>query len=919
MASNLLSRLLPAADENSAYEPLTQHPPRAHRPEGDDNASLTLDEENLEARFQDTDLEHLLAEAADSQITTRSPTLPPNNTTHTNRSMAPRPATTHNRPRWMQPAPSRQPAARMDEDDDVPESLLLDSDRPSAAQPREHPRQTHVRPDRLPSPVPGPSTHANRTQWNTTRAQQRLYGDSRPVPSRRHFGAQLGTNGVVFTDPKEEAMWRWANVHNLDRFLTEVYTYYQGHGMQSILLNQYLNLLRTACVVTTCTILLFGINYKKIHESNSIRDIFVKDAIRNIHGFWLCGLWVFIVVWVYKLVQVTLSIRPLWLMRAFYQHLLDIPESDIQTATWQLVVHRLMALRDANLTTAENISAADRRELGANSKQRMDAHDIANRVMRRDNYLIALFNKDIPNLTVPLPFFGDIQFFSRTMELLLETCVMQFVFTADGHVRREFLTSKERRNLIDCLNQRFKKAAILSVLIAPVSVIYFVVSYFFHYFSEFRKDPSQLGSRMFTPMAEWKFREFNELRHLFEQRRNLAYPYADRYLNQFPKNKSDQLCEFVAFVVSIGIAVLVLGSLLYPETITRLEIMPGKPVFFWIGVLSAIYAAARNQITNPADIIMEPEVALKEVIAITHYCPASWRDRLHTDEVRREFSQVYQMKIAIFLEELLSMVLTPLVLWYSLPQCSERIVDFFREFTIHVDGLGHVCSYAVFDFQKTDNIAQDTHAQQHENYRKQWFRSNDGKLDASINGFLQAYSRNPGNRGPTASNFNLPPAFNPLAGSSTGVDHGPAGVRNPASRRGGQRAALRSTAAAAAPGSPMGSVLLDPHHQPSVISTRHSPHAAARSRYNPNRNPSRHLDELDEEVEAGTVGARRVLSPGQVLEDDSNLGESWLHNASSGGGDEDDLDAVGGVKGAGVLGLLQQFQNAHAQGRGPGV
>lgn len=417
---------------------------------------------------------------------------------------------------------------------------------------------------------------------------------------------------------------------------------------------------------------------------------------------------------------------------------------------------------------------------------------------------------------------------------------------------------------------------------------------------------------MFTPMAEWKFREFNELRHLFEQRRNLAYPYADRYLNQFPKNKSDQLCEFVAFVVSIGIAVLVLGSLLYPETITRLEILPGKPVFFWIGVLSAVYAAARNQITNPADIIMEPEVALKEVIAITHYCPASWRDRLHTDEVRREFSQLYQVKISIFLEELLSMVLTPFVLWYSLPQCSERIVDFFREFTIHVDGLGHVCSYAVFDFKKTDNIAQDQ-AQQHEKYRQQWFRSNDGKLDASINGFLQAYSRNPGNRGATGSHFNLPPAFNPLAGSATGVEHGPAGARNPTTRRGGQRATSRPAAVVA--GSPMGSVLLDPHHQPSFVNTRH----AALSRYNPNRNPPRHLDELDEEVEAGMPDGRQVLSSGQIAEDESNLGESWLHNASSGGGDDDDLDAADGAKGAGVLGLLQQFQNAHAQGRGPGV
>lgn len=242
MASNLLSRLLPAADENSAYEPLSQHSPRARRPEGDAHASLTLDEENLEARFQDTDLEHLLAEAADSQITTRSPTLAPNNNNN-NRGMAPPPVTTHNRPRWMQPAPSRPSAAQVDEDDDVPESLLLDSDRPSAARPREHPRQTQVRPDRLPSPVPGPSTHTNRTQWNATRTQQRLYGDSRPAPRQRRFGAQLGRNGVIFTDPKEEAMWRWANVHNLDRFLTEVYTYYQGHGMQSILLNQYLNLL----------------------------------------------------------------------------------------------------------------------------------------------------------------------------------------------------------------------------------------------------------------------------------------------------------------------------------------------------------------------------------------------------------------------------------------------------------------------------------------------------------------------------------------------------------------------------------------------------------------------------------------------------------------------------------------------------
>ena len=62
------------------------------------------------------------------------------------------------------------------------------------------------------------------------------------------------------------------------------------------------------------------------------------------------------------------------------------------------------------------------------------------------------------------------------------------------------------------------------------------------------------------------------------------------------------------------------------------------------------------------------------------------------------------MKIMIYAQELLSVVLTPFVLWFSLPDCAPAIVDFFREFSIHVDSLGYVCSFAVFDFQRHGNV-----------------------------------------------------------------------------------------------------------------------------------------------------------------------------------------------------------------------
>lgn len=62
------------------------------------------------------------------------------------------------------------------------------------------------------------------------------------------------------------------------------------------------------------------------------------------------------------------------------------------------------------------------------------------------------------------------------------------------------------------------------------------------------------------------------------------------------------------------------------------------------------------------------------------------------------------MKIVIYAQELLSVALTPFVLWFSLPDCAPAIVDFFREFSIHVDSLGYVCSFAVFDFQRHGNV-----------------------------------------------------------------------------------------------------------------------------------------------------------------------------------------------------------------------
>ncbi len=52
--------------------------------------------------------------------------------------------------------------------------------------------------------------------------------------------------------------------------------------------------------------------------------------------------------------------------------------------------------------------------------------------------------------------------------------------------------------------------------------------------------------------------------------------------------------------------------------------------------------------------------------------------------------------LTVFSLSLLPYFFQPFVLMCVLPSNTERIVSFFQEFTLYVDGLGHCCSYAYF-------------------------------------------------------------------------------------------------------------------------------------------------------------------------------------------------------------------------------
>ena len=235
MASNLLSRLLPSVSGSpSVYERLREPDEGSDTTDLEASVGSPLDKENLADRH--FELDPALADAMASQSVLRE-SFP----------RKPRFIRGTDRTRFKKQKPSWIPQSSGDNetdeaDDDVPLSLFVEEDGAAAPVSTSYTRTGRNREKLRSIPVMGQVTSSTRAKWQTTQEQQQLYEDPQSVSPRVTRFEEVN-DPLVIADPKMKAIWRWANVENLDNFLWEVYDYYIGNGIWCILLSRVLNLL----------------------------------------------------------------------------------------------------------------------------------------------------------------------------------------------------------------------------------------------------------------------------------------------------------------------------------------------------------------------------------------------------------------------------------------------------------------------------------------------------------------------------------------------------------------------------------------------------------------------------------------------------------------------------------------------------
>ncbi|KAI3905167.1 hypothetical protein MKX01_017413 [Papaver californicum] len=430
--------------------------------------------------------------------------------------------------------------------------------------------------------------------------------------------------------------------------------------------------------------------------------------------------------WIFTFVRFCYQLKDTLEIRRFYYNSLHVTDREVQTMPWATILEKVVQIqRSEQLCVVKDLSA----------------HDIIMRIMRKENYLIGMLNKGI--LAFPIfqwvpgsgpavssaesgiPGRKNCLMLTKTLEWTFNWCILQSMFDRNFLLQSDFISNPSS------LRRRLMVIGIAMLLLSPFNIIFMLVFHFLRHAEQFYNHPTIASSRRWSNLSRWIFREFNEVDHLFKHRINSSVIYADDYLKQFPSPIISIVAKFVSFVSGGFTAILIIIAIL-DESLLEGHIY-GRNLLWYAAVFGTVTAISRAAIVEDLQ-VHNPEGAMSLVVQHTHHMPKRWRGKENSDVVRTEFETLFQYTGMMLLEEMASIFLTPYLLIFVVPQRVEDILQFISSFTVDVEGVGHVCSLSVFDFERHGNSNYDAPYN-----TPQTQRSSQGKLEKSFLSFHSSY------------------------------------------------------------------------------------------------------------------------------------------------------------------------------------
>lgn len=572
----------------------------------------------------------------------------------------------------------------------------------------------------------------------------------------------LSSLGTSFERPKSivellqaraQNSWLSLKSNDIDEFFTRVYKYYAAKGLLSLIVAGIVPLLTSAFLVSFSTFLFACVDHSKIKDAETLSDVLVPRCLAKLPAFPAVLLLSYCSWWTFQLARLIFSIPSLLETHLFYRFLLGVSDSELGCVSWPQVANEILLLQTHGPKNRANdkLGGEDRTQLPekfccpALKRHVLNPHYIVNRIMRRDNYLIALMNQKLLNFGFPRPLTilgldrrmvdraksrfdssdelnedapllsskasgahdcrkRDESLFTQCLEFNLKLALLPFLFDSqNGQIKTQIMDTSQHAILAKNLKTRFKIIGWIHLIFSPIVFLVLVTYLFFKHARALQTNPEMMLRRTLTPLACWKFREYNELTHFWKQRVNRSLPLARLYLNQTSCGKvTASMCKFLALVSGSLASTLALLVLFDKDFKLDLQVTPSRTVVYYLTLFGSLFALSYKGIPNSERIHYDLGDLSTRWTEETHYdfYQADLDPVKSSHATQRGLESFYQHRFYLLLKELISVWLVPFIFIWSLPECSHSILQFVRFHTLPIDGLGLVCSLAAFDFGK---------------------------------------------------------------------------------------------------------------------------------------------------------------------------------------------------------------------------
>jgi len=488
---------------------------------------------------------------------------------------------------------------------------------------------------------------------------------------------------------------------NLDEFYRHAYEFYYEKGAATFICSKISNLLTLFFTVAVTGFVFVWVDWdtlKKTCENKNTcnsQSYIRKDPLGEFHTLWS---WIIITFFAFYTLYCTWNLylflfHDIWRIRRmskFFREHLKISSNELQVMSWDNVVGRMQELH--------------------RSGSRVEVHedpptalDIAMRIMREENVFVALVNQGLFDFEVgigiccckvaSLPVY-----LGKSLEMSLTKVVIGDVFDTRFRVRQGWRDGSAS----GWLRRKIRLFALLNILVMPFLVLFLVCYFVLNVAHEFHQKSakSALHTSRWTPLAKWHFREYNELPHVFEKRMANSIPHGMSYLKQFHNPWVVVLARCVSFIAGGIVGVILIALNIGNEGVLTIEVLPSLTILQLLTISGVILGSARSVIPSVAskehETQKDPNDVLKDMAKHTHYMPLTWRDRGHTKQVYDNVCSMFKNPIKLFLEDLLSALLTPYILWTMIAPQSDRIISTVNGLIESHGRLGDICGPATF-------------------------------------------------------------------------------------------------------------------------------------------------------------------------------------------------------------------------------